>query len=68
MEQEECAGLGDAELVSLIGGAVDALTALMVRSMRFNVMIQDGEMQWMTDEHVVSVIPATRQAGLARAA
>lgn len=48
--------------------AVDAITALMVRSMRFNVMIQDGEMQWMTDEHVVSVIPAIRQAGLARAA
>jgi len=48
--------------------AVDALTALMVRSMRFNVMIQDGEMQWMTDDRVVSVIPAIRQSGLARAA
>ncbi|WP_232548701.1 HNH endonuclease signature motif containing protein [Propioniciclava soli] len=31
MEQEECAGLGDAELVSLIGGAVDALTADRLR-------------------------------------
>ena len=30
------------------------LTALMVRSMRFNVMVQDGEMQWMTDDRVVS--------------
>ena len=48
--------------------SVEAITALMVRSMRFIVMIQDGEMQWMTDEHVVSVIPAIRQAGLARAA
>lgn len=48
--------------------AVDALTALMVRSMRFNVMVQDGEMQWMTDDRVVSVIPAIRQTGLARAA
>jgi len=47
---------------------VDAVTALMVRSMRFNVMIQDGEMQWMTDDLVVSVIPSIRQAGLARAA
>ena len=42
--------------------------ALMVRSMRFNVMVQDGEMQWMTDDRVVSVIPAIRQTGLARAA
>jgi uncharacterized protein YaeQ len=48
--------------------AVEALTALMVRSMRFNVMVQDGEMQWMTDDRVVSVIPAIRQTGLARAA
>jgi uncharacterized protein YaeQ len=48
--------------------AVEALTALMQRGMRFHVMIQDGEMQWMTDDRNVSVIPTTRQAGLARAA
>lgn len=47
--------------------SVDALTALIVRSMRFNVMIQDGEMQWMTDDQVVSIVPSIRQAGLARA-
>lgn len=48
--------------------SVDAMTALMARTMRFNVMIQDGEMQWMTDDKVVSVMPSIRQAGLARAA
>lgn len=48
--------------------SVAAITALMVRSMRFHVMIQDGEMQWMTDDQVVSVVPTVRQAGLARAA
>ncbi len=47
--------------------SVDALTTLIVRSMRFNVMIQDGEMQWMTDDQVVSIVPSIRQAGLARA-
>lgn len=48
--------------------SVDAITALMVRSMRFSVMIQDGEMQWMTDDQLVAITPAIRQAGLARAA
>ena len=48
--------------------AVEALTALMVRSMRFHVMVQDGEMQWMTDDQVVAITPSVRQAGLARAA
>ena len=48
--------------------AVEALTALMVRSMRFSVMIQDGEMQWMTDDQAIAITPSVRQAGLARAA
>lgn len=48
--------------------AVEAITGLMQRGMRLNVMIQDGEMQWMTDDRNISVIPAIRQAGLARAA
>lgn len=48
--------------------SVAAITALMVRSMRFNVMIQDGEIQWMTDDQVVAITPTVRQAGLARAA
>ena len=55
-------------VLDIAAETVDAVTALMVRSMRFNVMIQDGEMQWMTDDLVVSVIPSIRQAGLARAA
>ena len=60
--------LGNPHTVVALPEAVDALTALRVRSMRFNVMVQDGEMQWMTDDRVVSVIPAIRQTGLARAA
>ena len=55
-------------VLDIAPASVEAITALMVRSMRFNVMIQDGEMQWMTDDQVVSVIPSVRQAGLARAA
>lgn len=55
-------------VVDIAPDAVDAITALMARGMRLNVMIQDGEVQWMSGEHHVGIIPAIRQAGLARAA
>ena len=45
---------------------VDAVTALMVRSMRFNVMIQDGELHWMGDQGTLDLRPVVRQAGTAR--
>ena len=42
--------------------AVDQLVALMVRGMRLNVMIQDGEVQVLGGDVTVSLIPGVRQA------
>ena len=55
-------------VLDLPADQLQALVALRAGGLRLTVMIQDGEMQWMTDDRVVSVIPAIRQAGLARAA
>ncbi|MCY7312750.1 MAG: YaeQ family protein [Pseudoxanthomonas sp.] len=41
---------------------VAELTALLGRSMRLNVMIQDGEMQVLCGEVAVSITPTVRQA------
>ena len=41
---------------------VDALVTLMVRSMRLSVMVQDGELQLMTDDLTVAARPTVRQA------
>lgn len=41
---------------------VAELTALLGRSMRLNVMIQDGEMQVLGGEVTVSITPTVRQA------
>lgn len=46
--------------------SVEALTALMARGMRLDVMIQDGEMQWIGDQGQVEIRPVVRQAGVAR--
>jgi len=42
--------------------AVEQLVALMVRGMRLNVMIQDGEVQVLGGDVTVSLVPAVRQA------
>ncbi len=46
--------------------AVDALEAWMARTMRFDVMIQDGELQWIGDQGTLELRPTVRQAGTAR--
>jgi uncharacterized protein YaeQ len=42
--------------------AIDALAAMMERSMRFNALVQDGELQLMGDAGTVDVHVRTRQA------
>ncbi|WP_454830448.1 YaeQ family protein [Pseudoxanthomonas wuyuanensis] len=41
---------------------VEALVGLMVRSMRLNVMVQDGELQLLGDDLTITVQPGVRQA------
>lgn len=49
-------------VIDIPAEAVDQLVALMVRGMRLNVMIQDGEVQVLGGDVTVSLIPSVRQA------
>lgn len=55
-------------VIDLPAASVEALEALMTRTMRFDVMVQDGELQWIGDQGTIDIRPVLRQAGTARSA
>jgi len=50
-------------VIDIPGDVVDALAALIERSMRLHCMVQDGESQLSSDSHSVSVRTVLRMAG-----
>ena len=62
------ARLGNLTVIDIDEAAVDALAAMIERSMRFNAIIQDGELQLMADAGAVVVHARTRMAPAAQAA
>ncbi len=59
--------LRNLRVLDLPADEVDALTALHARSLRLSVLIQDGEVQVLADDHVVSLHPRVRQSSDAAA-
>ena len=53
---------GNLTVIDIAAETVAALTALMARTMRLNVMIQDGEVQVLGGDVTVEVRPVVRQA------
>ena len=53
---------GNLTVIDIAADTVSALTALMARGMRLNVMIQDGEVQVLGGDVTVEVRPLVRQA------
>ena len=45
--------------------AVEALGGLIGRNMAVQVLIQDGEVQWMSDAGTLAMTPVVRQAAVA---
>jgi uncharacterized protein YaeQ len=62
------ARLGNLTVIDIDEAAVDALAAMIERSMRFNAIIQDGELQLMADAGTVVVHARTRMEPAAQAA
>ena len=62
------ARLGNLTVIDIDEAAVDALAAMIERSMRFNAIIQDGELQLMADNGTVALRARTRMASTAQAA
>ncbi|MBU8977813.1 MULTISPECIES: YaeQ family protein [unclassified Lysobacter] len=60
--------LGNLTVIDIDAAAVDALAAMIERSMRLNAIIQDGELQVMGDTGTVALRPRTRMAPAAQAA
>ncbi|HZX76890.1 YaeQ family protein [Lysobacter sp.] len=59
--------LGNLTVLDIDEASVDALAAMIERSMRFNALIQDGELQLMGDSGTVALRPRTRLAPAAAA-
>jgi uncharacterized protein YaeQ len=57
------ARFGNLTVIDLDPAAVDALAGLVQRSMRLTAMIQDGELQVMSDSTTVAVTPTIRMHG-----
>ncbi|RYZ69807.1 MAG: YaeQ family protein [Lysobacteraceae bacterium] len=53
---------GNLTVIDIAAEAVEALTTLMTRGMRLNVMIQDGEMQVLGGDLTIDVHPTVRLA------
>ena len=56
------ARLGNLTVIDLDAASIDALTAMIERSMRFNAILQDGELQLMGDGGTVAMHFRTRMA------
>lgn len=52
--------LDNLRVIDIDGESVEALAALMQRSMRFDCLIQDGEVQWLSDAQPLSLRPTPR--------
>ena len=61
------ARLGNLTVIDIDAAAVDALAAMIERNMRFNAIVQDGELQLMGDAGTVVVHARTRMAPAAQA-
>lgn len=53
---------GNLDVITLPAGTAEALAGLLTRGMRLQCLVQDGEMQWMTESATVSVTPVVLQA------
>lgn len=62
------ARLDNLTVIDIDAASVDALAAVMQRSMRFSALIQDGELQLMGDSGSVDLRPRTRMAAAEQAA
>lgn len=60
--------LDNLTVIDIAPESVEALAAMIERSMRLNVLIQDGELQLMGDNATVTLHPATRMAADPQAA
>lgn len=56
------ARLDNLTVIDIDAADVDALAAVVERSMRFNALIQDGELQLMGDAGTIALRPRTRMA------
>jgi uncharacterized protein YaeQ len=55
-------------VIDIDGESVEALAGMIERSMRLNVLIQDGELQLMGDTATVALRAVTRMAPSVQAA
>ena len=62
------ARLTNLTVIDIDADAVEAIAAMVQRSMQFNALIQDGELQLMGDQGTVVVRARTRMAPAAKAA
>ncbi len=53
---------GNLEVITLPAGTAEALSGLMARGMRLQCLVQDGEVQWMSETATVSATPTVLQA------
>jgi uncharacterized protein YaeQ len=60
--------LGNLTVIDIDGESVEALAGMIERSMRLNVLIQDGELQLMGDTATVALRAVTRMAPSVQAA
>lgn len=54
--------LRNLRVLDLPAEEVQALSARHARSLRLNVLIQDGEVQWLADDHALTLHPQVRQS------
>lgn len=53
---------GNLDVITLPAGAAEALSGMLTRGMRLQCLVQDGEMQWMSESATVNVTPMVLQA------
>ena len=53
---------GNLDVIALPAGTAEALTRLMARGMRLQCLVQEGELQWMSETATVSATPTVLQA------
>ena len=53
---------GNLNVITLPAGTAEALAGLLTRGMRLQCLVQDGEMQWMSESATVNVTPMVLQA------
>ena len=64
-QQASLARCENLTVIEVPAEAVEALGGLIGRNMAVQVLIQDGEVQWMSDAGTLAVTPVVRQAAVA---